>query len=55
MTAPQRQDIVGQAGDIVLTVASHYTAMKIAHLHITNLYAQQRICFVPCIIESTGA
>ena len=55
ITAPQRQDIVAQAGDIALAAASNYAATKTSHLNTADLCAQQGVRFIPLVAESTGA
>ena len=55
ITAPQRQEVVGQAAVSALAAASQYAAKKASHLNTANLCAQQGVCFVPLVAESTGA
>ena len=55
ITAPQRQEVVGQAAVSALAAASQYAAKKASHLNTANLCAQQGVRFVPLVVESTGA
>ena len=55
ITAPQRQDVVGQAAATPLAAASQYAAVKAAHLNTAALCNQQGVRFVPFVAESSGA
>ena len=55
VTAPQRQDIVEEAGKKPLASASAYSQTKRTHLDTHNHCRSMGIEFVPLVCESTGA
>jgi hypothetical protein len=55
VTAPQRQDIVGEAARTPLAAAKAYSQTKRSHLATQEACEAQSIRFLPMVCETTGA
>ena len=55
ITAPQRQDIVGEAARTPLAAAKAYSQTKRSHLATQEACEAQNIRFLPMVCETTGA
>ena len=55
VTAPQRQESLGRAGQQALAAATAYAEVKSSHLGTARVCAEQGLKFVPMVAEATGA